>query len=192
MSFAHRYVVRIAAASRACRPRRCFCAVRNGPELPPGGEPMVKLRVNGQEQSFADDPSMPLLWYLRDELGPHRHQVRLRHRRYAAPAPSTSTASAVRSCITAMGDAEGAGGHDHRRPRPARQPSGPARLARANVPQCGYCQAGQIMQAAAFLEGDAKPTRRRHRFRDGRQHLSLRHLPTHPRRHQGGGEGGVT
>src|SRR5206468_10072509 len=31
--------------------------------------PMVKLRVNGQEQSFDGDPSMPLLWYLRDELG---------------------------------------------------------------------------------------------------------------------------
>ena len=30
---------------------------------------MVKLRVNGQEQSFDGDPSMPLLWYLRDELG---------------------------------------------------------------------------------------------------------------------------
>ena len=30
---------------------------------------MVKLRVNGQEQSFDGDPSMPLLWFLRDELG---------------------------------------------------------------------------------------------------------------------------
>ena len=30
---------------------------------------MVKLRVNGQEHSFDGDTSMPLLWYLRDELG---------------------------------------------------------------------------------------------------------------------------
>src|SRR6266478_6679419 len=34
-----------------------------------GGTPMVKLRVNGQEQSFDGDPSTPLLWYLRYELG---------------------------------------------------------------------------------------------------------------------------
>src|ERR1700724_185670 len=33
------------------------------------GRPMVKLRVNGQGQTFDGDPSMPLLWYLRDELG---------------------------------------------------------------------------------------------------------------------------
>ncbi|HEX2115948.1 MAG TPA: 2Fe-2S iron-sulfur cluster-binding protein, partial [Alphaproteobacteria bacterium] len=30
---------------------------------------MIKLRVNGQDQTFGDDPAMPLLWYLRDELG---------------------------------------------------------------------------------------------------------------------------
>ena len=55
------------------------------------------------------------------------------------------------------------------------------------VPQCGYCQAGQIMSATALLKTEAQTHRRRHRRRHGRQHLPLRHLRTHPRRHQAGG-----
>ena len=45
-----------------------------------------------------------------------------------------------------------------------------------DVPQCGYCQAGQIMSAAALLAHDAEADRRRHRSRDERQHLPLRHV----------------
>ena len=41
---------------------------------------MANLRVNGQERAYDGDPSMPLLWYLRDELGSDGHQVRLRRR----------------------------------------------------------------------------------------------------------------
>ena len=48
--------------------------------------------------------------------------------------------------------------------------------------QCGYCQSGQIMAAAALLEGQARADRRRHRRRAERQHLPLRHLPADPRR----------
>ena len=53
---------------------------------------MSKFTVNGKAQNFDGDPAMPLLWYLRDDLRHDRHQVRLRHRRCAAPAPCTSTA----------------------------------------------------------------------------------------------------
>ena len=51
-----------------------------------------------------------------------------------------------------------------------------------DVPQCGYCQAGQIMSAAALLATTPKPTDARHRHGDERQPLPLRHLPPHPRR----------
>ena len=49
-----------------------------------------------------------------------------------------------------------------------------------DVPQCGYCQSGQIMAAAALLKDNAEAHRRRYRRRDD-EHLSLRHLSAHPR-----------
>ena len=55
-----------------------------------------------------------------------------------------------------------------------------------DVPQCGYCQSGQIMAAAALLKKNAEADRRRHRRGDD-QHLSLRHLSAHPRRRAHGG-----
>ena len=55
-----------------------------------------------------------------------------------------------------------------------------------DVPQCGYCQAGQIMAAAALLKKKPKPTDAD--IDAGHdQHLPLRHLPAHPRRHPHGG-----
>jgi isoquinoline 1-oxidoreductase alpha subunit len=118
---------------------------------------MVKLRVNGQERSFDGDPSMPLLWFLRDELG-------LTGTKFGCGIAACGACTvhvdggAVRSCLTAMGDIEGVEvvtieGLD---------PQGKHPVQRAwienNVPQCGYCQAGQIMQAVAFLKDTPKPT----------------------------------
>jgi isoquinoline 1-oxidoreductase alpha subunit len=118
---------------------------------------MVKLRVNGQERSFDGDPSMPLLWFLRDELG-------LTGTKFGCGIAACGACTvhvdggAVRSCQTAMGDIEGVEvvtieGLD---------PQGKHPVQRAwvenNVPQCGYCQAGQIMQAVAFLKDTPKPS----------------------------------
>lgn len=118
---------------------------------------MVKLRVNGQERSFDGDPSMPLLWFLRDELG-------LTGTKFGCGIAACGACTvhvdggAVRSCQTAMGDIEGVEvvtieGLD---------PQGKHPVQRAwvenNVPQCGYCQAGQIMTAVAFLKDTPKPT----------------------------------
>ena len=67
---------------------------------------MVKLRVNGQEQSFDGDPSMPLLWYLRDELG-------LTGTKYGCGVALCAACTvhidgqAARACITAISDLGG-------------------------------------------------------------------------------------
>ena len=118
---------------------------------------MVKLRVNGQEQSFDGDPSMPLLWYLRDEL-------ELTGTKYGCGVALCGACTvhvdgeATRACITAVNDVSGRSvttieGLD----RDGNHPVQKAWRA-FNVPQCGYCQAGQIMQAAALLVQNPKPS----------------------------------
>ena len=118
---------------------------------------MVKLRVNGQEQSFDGDPSMPLLWYLRDELG-------LTGTKYGCGVALCGACTvhvdgeAARACITTLTDVAGRavttiegldrdGNHSVQKAWRA-----------LNVPQCGYCQAGQIMQAAALLATTKNPS----------------------------------
>ena len=118
---------------------------------------MVKLRVNGQERSFDGDPSMPLLWFLRDELG-------LTGTKFGCGIAACGACTvhvdggAVRSCQTAMGDIEGVEvvtieGLDPQGKHPVQKA-----WVENNVPQCGYCQAGQIMQAVAFLKDTPKPS----------------------------------
>ena len=118
---------------------------------------MVRLKVNGIEQSFDGDPAMPLLWYVRDVLG-------LTGTKYGCGIAQCGTCTVhldgqpIRSCMTAMSDADGKSvttieGLD---------PEGEHPLQEAwldlGVPQCGYCQAGQIMSAAALLKDKPKPT----------------------------------
>lgn len=118
---------------------------------------MIKLKVNGVDQEFDGDPNMPLLWYVRDELG-------LPGTKYGCGAALCGACTvhvdgiAVRACVTAIGDAEGAevttieglsadGNH-------------PVQVAwrEINVPQCGFCQTGQIMQAAGLLAQNRAPS----------------------------------
>lgn len=118
---------------------------------------MIRLKVNGQERGFDGDAEMPLLWYLRDELG-------LTGTKYGCGAALCGACTvhvdgrAIRSCITPVSAAEGeeittieglSADGDH-----------PLQKAWAehDVPQCGYCQPGQIMQAAALLSGNADPS----------------------------------
>jgi isoquinoline 1-oxidoreductase subunit alpha len=117
---------------------------------------MVTLHVNGQAQTFDGDPSMPVLWYLRDVLG-------LTGTKFGCGVAACGACTvhldgdAIRSCVTAISDANGKSvttieGLD---------PEGNHPLQKAwralNVPQCGYCQAGQIMQAAALLKQTPHP-----------------------------------
>jgi isoquinoline 1-oxidoreductase alpha subunit len=118
---------------------------------------MVTLSVNGQQRSFDGDPSMPLLWYLRDELG-------LTGTKYGCGIAACGACTvlvdgeAVRSCQTAVSDGAGKAvttieGLDPNGQHPLQK----AWIANA-VPQCGYCQTGQIMQAAALLKQTPNPT----------------------------------
>ncbi len=118
---------------------------------------MITLHVNGQAQSFDGDPSMPLLWYLRDVLG-------LTGTKFGCGVAACGACTvhldgdAVRSCRTAISEASGKSvttieGLDSEGNHPLQK------AWRANnVPQCGYCQAGQIMQAAALLKETPHPT----------------------------------
>jgi isoquinoline 1-oxidoreductase subunit alpha len=118
---------------------------------------MVKLRINGQERTFDGDPSMPLLWYLRDELS-------LTGTKFGCGLALCGACTvhvdgqAVRSCITAMDDVSGRAvttieGLDPNGNHPMQRA-----WRNAGVPQCGYCQSGQIMQAAALLAEKPNPS----------------------------------
>ncbi len=118
---------------------------------------MITLTVNGRPRQFEGDPEMPLLWFLRDEL-------QLTGTKYGCGVAQCGACTvhvngeAARSCATAMSSVAGktvttieglSANGDH-----------PLQKAWevANVAQCGYCQSGQIMQAAALLKQHPKPT----------------------------------
>lgn len=118
---------------------------------------MITLRVNGQEQSFDGDPSTSLLWYLRDEVGLTGTKFGCGQALCGACTVHLN-GQAVRSCIVSLADASGKDvvtieGLDPQGNHPVQ------RAWRAvNVPQCGYCQAGQIMQASALLSQTPNPS----------------------------------
>ena len=118
---------------------------------------MVSVRVNGQAHSFDGDASMPLLWYLRDELG-------LTGTKFGCGVALCGACTvhvngeAVRSCSIAMSDVADKSvvtieGLDPKGEHPVQ-----VAWRNVSVPQCGYCQAGQIMQAAALLKKTPAPT----------------------------------
>lgn len=117
---------------------------------------MVTLQVNGKQETWDGDPSLPLLWYLRDELGLTGTKFGCGQALCGACTVHLD-GQAVRSCVTAVSDAAGRqvvtieGLHPHG--------DHPVQKAwrEVNVPQCGFCQAGQIMQAAALIAQTPAP-----------------------------------
>lgn len=116
----------------------------------------VRFTVNGEVRSVDADKSMPLLWALRDLLG-------LRGTKYGCGIAACGVCtvhvdgSAVRSCALPLSAVEGkdvmtieglGGNHPLQRAWIQEQ-----------VPQCGFCQPGQIMQAAALLASNPNPSR---------------------------------
>jgi isoquinoline 1-oxidoreductase alpha subunit len=118
---------------------------------------MASFQVNGTAQRFDGDANTPLLWYLRDELGLLGTKFGCGMALCGACTIHLDGA-AVRSCITPVSAAEGKHittieGLDSEGNHPVQQA-----WRTHNVPQCGYCQSGQIMQAAALLDQKPNPT----------------------------------
>jgi isoquinoline 1-oxidoreductase alpha subunit len=113
--------------------------------------------VNGQEHQFDGDEAMPLLWYLRDELGLTGTKFGCGEALCGACTVHLD-GTAVRACQTPVGDAAGKAVTTIE----GLAPDGSHPVQRAwralGVPQCGYCQAGQIMQAASLLKDTPNPT----------------------------------
>ena len=117
-----------------------------------------KLRVNGRDRDVDVRPDMPLLWVLRDKL-------KLTGTKYGCGIAQCGACTVhvdgvpTRSCVLPVQAVAGAvttieglaaeGGDPH-----------PLQAAwiEHDVPQCGYCQSGQLMSAAALLESNPKPT----------------------------------
>ena len=115
------------------------------------------LTINGEQMDVDVNPEMPLLWVLRDKL-------KLKGTKYGCGIAQCGACTvhvngvAMRSCVlpvsavsgevtTIEGLAEGSDLHPLQ-----------AAWIEHDVPQCGYCQAGQIMSAAALLEGNKSPS----------------------------------
>lgn len=118
---------------------------------------MIPLKINNREYSYEGDPDIPLLWYLRDELGLVGTKFGCGQALCGACTIHVDGA-AVRSCQTPISDAAGRSVTTIE----GLSPDGthPVQVAwrELNVMQCGYCQSGQIMQAAALLQATPKPT----------------------------------
>jgi len=118
---------------------------------------MLRLKVNGAERTFDGDPQMPLLWYLRDVLG-------LTGTKYGCGMALCGSCTvhqngkAVRACVVPMSKA--AGTEIRTIEGLSTDGSHPVQKAwmKINVPQCGYSQPGQIMQAAALFSSNHHPT----------------------------------
>ncbi|HEY5209547.1 MAG TPA: (2Fe-2S)-binding protein [Stellaceae bacterium] len=118
---------------------------------------MISLQVNGQQRSYDGDPSMPLLWYLRDELAMPGTKFGCGVGLCGACTVHVD-GGAVRSCQTQMSEIQGhkittIEGLDAEGNHPIQKA-----WRQAGVPQCGYCQAGQIMNAAALLDSNKNPS----------------------------------
>lgn len=120
---------------------------------------MIQTKVNGKPQKLDVDPSTPILWVLREQLG-------MTGTKFGCGVAQCGACTAhldgqpIRSCSTPISEADGrqittieglAG------PEGALHPLQQAWID-AQVPQCGYCQSGQLMSAAALLRDTPKPS----------------------------------
>jgi isoquinoline 1-oxidoreductase alpha subunit len=117
----------------------------------------VTLKINGETRTLDADPESPLLWALRDELG-------MTGTKFGCGIASCGACTVhwdgmpIRSCQTMVGDLEDAEittieGVNGKAAKAVQEAWN-----ELDVPQCGYCQSGQIMAASALLTDTPKPT----------------------------------
>jgi len=118
---------------------------------------MVSVTVNGVRRTFEGDPDMPLLWFLRDELG-------LTGTKYGCGISSCGACTvhldgkAARACQLAIGGLDGASITTIEGLHPRGEHPLQVAWREIDVPQCGFCQSGQIMKAADLLTRKPHPT----------------------------------
>jgi isoquinoline 1-oxidoreductase alpha subunit len=119
---------------------------------------MIRLKVNGETREVDVSPEMPLLWVLRDELG-------MTGTKYGCGVAQCGACTvhvdgtAVRSCQEQIGDLDGAEVTTiEGLGTPDLMHAVQAAWVEHQVAQCGYCQSGQIMQAASLLSETPNPT----------------------------------
>jgi isoquinoline 1-oxidoreductase alpha subunit len=118
---------------------------------------MIQLKVNGVDRSFGGDPEMRLLWYLRDILGLTGTKFGCGIALCGACAVHNN-GEAIRACITPMSSVAGANITTIEGVGAGGLPPVQQAWIQYSVPQCGYCQPRQIMQAIALLRKTPKPT----------------------------------
>ena len=120
---------------------------------------MISLEVNGKKYKVDVDPDTPLLWVLRDRL-------KLTGTKYACGIGECGSCTvhvngrAERSCVLPVGEAQGkkiTTIEGLSRNHPVKKA-----WVKEQVPQCGYCQPGVIMQVASLLSGAPKPDPEKH------------------------------
>ena len=117
----------------------------------------MRLKVNGQDHQVDVSEDMPLLWVLRDELG-------ITGPKYGCGIAQCGACTvhvdgmAVRSCSIPVGDIEGEVTTIEGLGTPDAMNAVQAAWVEHQVAQCGYCQPGQVMSAAAFLATTPQPT----------------------------------
>ncbi len=118
---------------------------------------MATLNVNGKDVSVDVEADMPLLWVLRDELG-------LRGTKYGCGIAACGACTVhldgqpIRACVIPLSSVEGK--KITTIEALSKDGSHPVQKAwvQLQVPQCGYCQSGQVMAAAALLSANKKPS----------------------------------
>ncbi|WP_119680654.1 (2Fe-2S)-binding protein [Indioceanicola profundi] len=117
----------------------------------------MKLTINGEERTLDIDPEMPLLWAIRDELG-------MTGTKFGCGAAQCGACTVhldgvpTRSCVTPVSAAEGVAVTTIEGVAGPVAEAVQAAWTELDVPQCGYCQSGQVMSAVALLTENKKPT----------------------------------
>jgi isoquinoline 1-oxidoreductase subunit alpha len=117
----------------------------------------IQLTINGRPKTVSASPDTPLLWVLRDELAMTGTKFGC-GKGFCGACTVLANGEPIRSCSTAIADVRGKKITTIEGLAP--DLSHPLQKAwmEENVPQCGYCQAGQIMSAAALLAKNKKPS----------------------------------